>query len=469
MIESFNSDKPYGQFIREQLAGDLLERANKDTWIATGFCRTGPSNESNVGLAELESYRMDQLDKILSTVSSAFLGQTLACARCHDHPTDPFTARDYYALLAFFRNTTSVFVPLEGDKVGTPAPMPILVRQAPKLPKGPGIRALEDLPSRDRKPTHILDRGDVGSPLEEVGEAVPAVLAGMPAVLRVDSLPARRALAEWIADPANALTWRVMANRVWHHLFGRGLVATPNDLGVSGAEPTHPDLLDHLAATLRDHHGRIKPLIRHIVLSRTFQQSSGHREDAFAVDPDNRLYWSFPIHRLEAEGIRDSILLASGTLNRERGGPGIKPRIPPEILRQSMRNTWPRIAREGPEHWRRSVYIYQKRQLPMPMMELLDVPDSSESCARRFSSTTPTQALALLNEEFVNEQARFAAERAQRERPEDPVRRLMELAWARTPGEDELAKGKTFLANKEVGLADLAVVLFNSSPFVYVD
>jgi hypothetical protein len=260
-----------------------------------------------------------------------------------------------------------------------------------------------------------------------------------------------------------------MANRVWQHLFGRGLVGTPSNLGVSGSPPTHPALLDHLAIVLRDSDGRIKPLIREICLSHAFQQDSAYRKSAHASDPANHLYWRFPKHRLEAEVIRDSILSSSGKLNRKMGGPGIKPRIPSEIITQSMRNQWPRVKTETATHWRRSVYIYLKRQLPMPLMELLDAPDSSESCAQRFESTTPTQALALLNDAFVNEQAGHAAERARREKPDAPAQRLMELIWARAPSAAELAKARAFLGKPEITLVDLGVVLFNSSPFVYVD
>ena len=469
VIASFNQDKPYGRFIREQIAGDLLAPRDANSWIATGFCRTGPSNEANIGAAELKAYRLDQLDGILSTVSSVFLGQTIGCARCHDHKTDPFTAGDYYSLLSVFNNTADAFVSLKGDAPGAPKLFSPKARKAPKIPTGSGIRALGTLPESQRKVTRILERGDVNSPGEAVVAGVPVVLRGIPAKFSRTEPSARLALADWIASTENPLTWRVMANRVWQHLFGRGLVGTPSNLGVSGSPPTHPALLDHLAIVLRDSDGRIKPLIREICLSHAFQQDSAYRKSAHASDPANHLYWRFPKHRLEAEVIRDSILSSSGKLNRKMGGSGIKPRIPSEIITQSMRNQWPRVKTETATHWRRSVYIYLKRQLPMPLMELLDAPDSSESCALRFESTTPTQALALLNDAFVNEQAGHAVERARREKPDAPAQRLMELTWARAPSAAELAKARAFLEKPEITLVDLGVVLFNSSPFVYVD
>ena len=468
VIRSFNADKPYRQFIREQLAGDLLDSNEADSLIATGFLRNGPSNEANVGSKELESYRYEQWDGILSATASVFLGQTISCARCHDHKSEPVTARDYYAMLSAFTNTSNAFVALEDGRAGKVTLSPILVRKTPPVPKGDHIRALVELPS-ERKPIHVLHRGDVDSPGEVVEPDVPAVLREMSAKFSLEDSPARLALAHWIADPENALTWRVMANRIWQHLFGKGVVATPNNFGLSGAEPSNRLLLDYLARSLRDHGGQIKPLIREICSSRTFQQSSDYHEQGHEADSANTFLWRYPRHRLEAEAIRDSILTVSGNLNRERGGPGIKPRVPAEILDQSMRNRWPNVKKEGPQHWKRSVYIYQKRQLLMPMMELLDVPSSSESCALRFESTTPTQALALLNDAFVNEQAQAAAQRAARDHPADPVGYLVTWAWGREPADGERAEIDVFLSKPGIGLSDLAVVLFNSSAFLYVD
>lgn len=467
VIKSFNDDKPYGRFIEEQLAGDLLAPESAEAWIATGFCRTTPSNEENVGLAGFEAYRFDQLDGIVSTVGSVFLGHTVGCARCHDHKSEPLLARDYYSLVAAFRNASATHVPLVDGAIGEPSYLRLRVRKAPKLPKGPGIRALSELPKKERKLTHVLERGDVHSPGEAVFSGVPAIMKHLPARYEPMEFKERLALAQWIASPDNALTWRVMANRVWQHLFGQGLVSTPSNFGKSGQTTTHPELLEHLALSLRDSGGRLKALIREICLSNTFQQDSTYLLKPQEVDPANALYWRFPRHRLEAEVIRDSILFASGKLNRKMGGPGIKPRVPREILTQSMRNRWPQVTKENETHWGRSVYIYQKRQLLIPLLELLDVPDASESCAVRFESTTPTQALALLNDAFVNDQAGFLGKRVAGRK--DAIERMFALVWADTPSGEDLSQAREYLAKPHFDLQDLGVVLFNSSPFLYVE
>ncbi len=476
VIASFNADKPYGQFLREQLAGDEIAPTNPEAWIATGFCRNGPSNEENIASNELELYKLDQLDDILATTSQVFLGQTIQCARCHDHKTEPFTATDYYQMLAVFAPTVPAYVPFKNQQLSTPTLIPPRPRAKNKLSKEPHIRALTN-GSEKPEVTRVLLRGNPQTPGEIVAPGVPEVLSHFAAEFAGGS---RTALADWIASPENPLTWRVMANRVWQYHFGHGLVDTPSNLGESGSRPTHPELLDWLACELRDNGGRLKPLHKRIVLSRTYQQDSVFRESAARTDPENRKLWRYPPHRLQAEVIRDGILAASGNLNLKMGGPGIKPRVPPEILDQSKRNGWPKIEQESPQHWRRSVYVYLKRQLPMPMLTLFDAPDATLSCAVRFSSTTPTQALALLNDEFVNKQARYLALRAMAEDPGNAVRSMMERVWAQPVSADQLAGAEAFVAERlasrqsqkdarKLALADLAVVLFNSSQFVYVD
>ncbi len=483
VIDSFNADKPYGRFIREQLAGDEIDPGNPDAWIATGFCRNGPSNEENVAKNEVESYRLDQLDDILSTATQVFLGQTIGCARCHDHKTEPFKQTDYYRLLAVFENTVPAYVPFKEQQLGKPELRPVKARAKHKLLKDPHIRALTEA-GGNVLTTRVLLRGNPAMPGEVVEPNVPEVLRRLGQTFSVaatgKSTGRRAALADWIAAPDNPLTWRVMANHLWQHHFGRGLVGTPGNFGVSGERSTHPELLDWLACQLRDNGGHLKPLHKLIVMSRAYRQSSANREDAAMVDPGNRSLWRYPPHRLEAEVIRDGILAASGNLNVTMGGPGIKPRVPPEILEQSIRNKWPRVEKESSALWRRSVYVYLKRQLPMPMLDLFDSPDTSRSCAARFTSTTPTQALALLNDEFVNEQARYLAKRILAEQPNDSVRALMERVWALPLSDMQVAEATAFVAERlaarttepdarKLALADLAVVMFNSSQFVYVD
>jgi len=481
VINSFNVDKPYGLFIREQLAGDEIDPENPAAWIATGFCRNGPSNEENIAKNEVVSYRLDQLDDILSTTSQVFLGQSIGCARCHDHKTEPFLLKDYYQLRAVFDSTVAAFVPFSQGKLGAPSYKPPKARDKYKPPKTPSIRALTVQPGVNRT-TKLLFRGSLDLPGETVTANIPVVLRDVPVAYKSLAGANRRghrtALADWIAAPGNPLTWRVMANRVWQYHFGRGLVNTPNNFGVSGAKPSHSELLDWLACKLRDNGGRLKPLHRLILLSKAYRQSSAFRAAAAELDPENELLWRYPPHRLQAEVIRDNILAASGNLNLKTGGPGIKPRVPPEILEQSKRNNWPKVETENKTHWRRSVYIYLKRQLPMPMLELFDAPDAAQTCAQRFSSTTPTQALTLLNDQFVNKQARWFALRSMN--LEEPVKHMFEKAWGLPVAEERLIEARAFVEGRlktrgnsregrKLAFADLAIVLFNSSQFVYVD
>ena len=509
VIRSFNEDKPYARFIAEQLAGDEVAGADEETLVATGFCRNGPSNDDNMGNNK-EQYRLDELDDVIATTSMVFLGVTVGCARCHDHKYDPITSADYYSLLAVFNGTVKKGVPKDSDakdKTKDPVKFQALIETKAKVP-----------------PTHLLRRGSLQNKGPEVPPAAPLVLTASPLRFPEPEADAkssgrRRTLASWIASPENSLPWRVLANRIWQHHFGRGLIATPSNFGFNGARPTHPELLDFLAARLVAEGGRWKPLHRLIVMSATYRQAAGGGRElvisnqylvisqqspdpgslitpslitnyfshASATDPANTLLWRANRQRLEAESLRDSILAVSGKLNPQAGGPGIKPRIRAELLTASQRNKWPALTTEGPAQWRRSVYIYVKRQLLMPMMELFDAPTTTDSCAERLTSVVPTQALVLMNDEFVEDHAGFLAQRAVAEAGGDLARvieRMQLLALARTPGPERLRQAVAFVAAREAvyakeaagaspprlrALTDLAHVIFNSSEFVYVE
>ncbi len=480
VIDSFNADKPYQRFVAEQLAGDEVTDADELTLVATGFCRNGPSNDDNMGV-DREQYRMDQLDDVVSTTANVFLGLTIGCARCHDHKTDPFSSADYYSLIAVFYGTEKRGVPKEPppkdpDKNSDP-------EKAAK-PQPINYHALVETKATVR-PVHILRRGSVKNPGAIVDPAVPAVLSTnhplplQPPQAGAKSSGRRIALAQWITSEHNPLTWRVLANRIWQHHFGSGLVATPSNFGFKGSSPTHPELLDFLAHQLLESGGRWKPLHRLILLSAAYQQESRARTDAFQTDPENRLLWRMPMRRLEAEAIRDAILSSAGTLNTRAGGPGIKPRIRPELLTASQRNKWPQHAEEGPELWRRSVYIYVKRQLLMPMLELFDAPTTTDSCPERIHSVLPTQALVLMNDEFVEDHAALLAQHAWESARGDfstAIRILHERTLSKPPTAPRLAQSLAFLqtqtsagANPVDALADLAHVLFNSSEFLSLE
>ncbi|HVJ67626.1 MAG TPA: PSD1 and planctomycete cytochrome C domain-containing protein [Caulifigura sp.] len=475
VIRSFNDDKPYARFVAEQLAGDEIDGGNDESLIATGFCRNGPSNDDNMGKTPeaLAQYRADQLDNLISTTGTVFLGMTVGCARCHNHKTEPLTTRDYYSLVAVFNGTQKYgLVPGTEDEKGA------------KVKVDPAIQIMGLVEqSATPPPTFVLRRGIAANVGEQVEPAVPAALTAGPLEFPKPD-PAgksslrRRTLAEWITSPDNPLAWRVLANRLWQHHFGKGIVDTPSNFGVSGSAPTHPELLDWLARELIANGGRIKPLHKLLLMSATYRQSSRHRDDAAKVDPTNRLLWRMNLRRLEAEVLRDSILAASGKLNLQGGGPGIKPRVRAELLTASQRNKWPVVTEENEKHWRRSVYIYSKRQLLMPMMELFDAPTTTDSCSVRLASVVPTQALLLMNDEFVEDQAGYLAERAVAEAGSDlssVVQRMFVRAVAREPGGERLRKALDFVGQREAengreaALTDLAHVLLNSSEFLYVE
>ncbi|HIG84391.1 MAG TPA: DUF1549 domain-containing protein [Verrucomicrobia bacterium] len=475
VIKSFNDDKPYAQFIREQLAGDEVAPKNAQSWIATGFCRNGPSNDGNVRPAFAEQYRLDQLDDVISTTGITFLGITVGCARCHDHKTAPISQIDYYRLLAVFNNAVPREVPMGQDGQLN---LKKMVKSGKKNPK-PGLMALTEVGAEPRL-THLLIRGQAKNQGEEVQPGVPKVLEPLQPVSfnskpnKASRTTGRRLIfADWVAAENNTLTWRVHANRIWQFHFGHGLVRTPNDFGPAGSLPTHPALLEWLAQQLIIEGGCVKPIHKKILMSATYRQSSSYRAEAHAKDQDNLLYWRVSKRRLEAEAIRDGILVVSGKLNRKTGGPGIKPRIPHEIIDQrSQRNKWPKVKQERIEHWRRSVYVYVKRQLMMPMLEMFDMPSPSMPCSRRIVSTIPTQALTLLNDPFVNEQAAYCA-REIIKISDDKKAQAKEALWrvlARPPKEEWIEEGRRFLDKEgETGLTDFIVVLINSSQFSYVD
>ena len=495
VIRCFNEDKPYARFVSEQLAGDEVDGANDESFIATGFGRNGPSNDDNMGKTPeaIAQYRADQLDNVISTTSTVFLGLTIGCARCHNHKTEPLTSRDYYSLLAVFNGTQKHgLVPGTEDAKGK------------KIEVDPAIQ-IQALVERSSKvpPTFVMRRGLASNKGEQVEPAVPATLVTEPLKFpqpdaNQKTSQRRRTLAEWITSPDNPLTWRVLANRVWQHHFGKGIVATPSNLGVSGAAPTHPELLDWLARQLIVNGGRLKPLHKLLLMSATYRQSSsvesresrvesnGSLPDSrlstlssgLKIDPSNQLLWRMNLLRLEAETLRDSILAASGKLNLKSGGPGIKPRVRAELLTASQRNKWPVVAKENEQHWRRSVYIYSKRQLLMPMMELFDAPTTTDSCSVRLVSVVPTQALLLMNDEFVEDQAAYLAARAATESDDDLpkiVERMFERTVSRIPNSDRLREAIDFVklreaaSNRIAAVSDLAHVLFNSSEFLYVE
>jgi hypothetical protein len=260
-------------------------------------------------------------------------------------------------------------------------------------------------------------------------------------------------LAQWLTQPSHPLTARVFANRLWQYHFGVGLVKTSSDFGFNGERPSHPELLDWLATEFVSRAWSIKEMHRLIMNSNTYQQSSQANPAAMQVDPENRLLWRFSPSRLDAEVIRDSILAVSGQLNPDMGGPGIYPRIDPAVIGTGSTNKWPIDVVEGPPTWRRSVYIFQKRSVVLPLLEVFDCPDSTVSSPTRSDSVVAPQALALMNNEFVLEQARYFAQRVVSEsglESSRQVQRAYLLALGRAPSSKELSWSVEFLAQQSL-------------------
>ncbi len=462
VIGSFNRDKPYDQLVREQLAGDEASPGSVEALIATGFYRLGIWDDEP---ADRPLARYDGLDSVVSTIGQVFLGMTINCARCHDHKVDPIPQADYYRLLAFFNDVT--------DQNG---------KNLRKVAAGTGSAGRIEVMCVDewkRGPAHVLLRGNPALLGPEVGPGVPAVLGqGAPTFSR--DRGKRRALADWLTDPRNQRTARVMANRLWQYHFGRGIVPTPNDFGRLGEPATHPELLDWLAAELVSAGWRLKPMHRLIVLSSAYRMSSRATPAELAADPSDRWFWRFPMRRLAAEEVRDAILAVSGELRLKAGGPSIYPPIPPEVLAgQSVPGQgWP--VSPPDEAARRSVYVHIKRSLQVPILATHDAADTDASCPVRYTTTVPTQALGLLNGTFANEQAAHLADRLRREAPGDPaaqVRRAVRLTTACEPGPDEVRRDVAFIRalrdraglDERAALTQYALLVLNANAFLYLD
>ncbi|MEZ5351782.1 MAG: DUF1549 and DUF1553 domain-containing protein [Bryobacteraceae bacterium] len=330
-------------------------------------------------------------------------------------------------------------------------------------------------------PTHVLGVGQYASPGEQVEPGFLSILDPEPARITPPSgshsTGRRTALANWIADAANPLTARVMVNRVWHHHFGTGIVATPGDFGVMGARPTHPELLDWLTSEFTRGGWSLKRLHRLIVTSSTYRQTSRDRETARQIDPSNRLLWRFEPQRLEAEVVRDAALAMAGLLNHATGGPSVFPPLP--AGKPKPVGGWD-VNKAPAEHQRRSIYIFVRRNDPYPLLNAFDFPDTHDTCSRRSRTTTAPQALTLLNSSLTADWARQFASRVTGQAGADRTRQVehaYRLAYSRLPDAWEKDTALTFLARQaeligpqgggEAALADLCLMLMNSNEFVY--
>jgi len=460
VIGSFNADVPYGRFIREQLAGDVIWPGEPRGIIATGFIAAGPWDF--VGHVELREGTVDKLktrvldrDDMVSSTMATFVSMTAHCARCHDHKFDPITQTDYYRLQAVFAGVD------RGDRT--------YKNQIQSLPAGETVySALSHAP----RPIAVLRRGDVEQPGEAVGPGSLACLPGLPArfvLAHSDDEGSRRAaLADWLASPQNVLTWRSIANRVWHYHFGRGIVETPNDFGRNGARPSHPELLDWLAAELRDHGQSLKALHRLIVCSAVYRQSSVGNAAFEAIDADNRYLWRQNRRRLDAEAVRDGVLAVSGTLDQRMGGPGFELFHFKDDHSPVYDHSDPDKV-DNPQVRRRSVYRFVVRSVPNPFMEALDCADPNLNTPVRSQTLTALQALALWNDLFIVRQSQEFARRLEASQT-DPRARVL-AAYRRTlcrdPSARELDALSAYAAKH--GLAHACLLLWNTNEFIFID
>ena len=338
---------------------------------------------------------------------------------------------------------------------------------------------------RGRTPVHVLARGNPRLKGDQVQPSFPLVLgefdAQVPAEYAINnSSGKRRYLAEWIANPKNPMTSRVMVNRLWQFHFGRGIVRTSSDFGTQGDKPTHPLLLDWLATTFVEKSWSLKSMHKLILMSQTWQMSSTPNETALKKDPLNNLFWRYDMRRLSAEEIRDSILNLTGELNLKMGGPSITPPLPKEVLASASRPgaAWRGLS-SAEDSVRRSVYVKVKRSMKMPLLLSHDMADTDSPCAVRFNTTVPTQALTMLNSEIINKAAATFAKRLIQsgDNNEDRVREAFRIAFCRDPKNAEIASGVQMIQDikKKAGLNDdqalerFALLTLNLNEFVYLD
>ena len=490
VIEAFNQDKPFDEFIRDQIAGDLLpfenDRQRNDQLTATAFLALGPKN---LDLQDKEQLRMNTVDEQIDTMGRTFLGMTLSCARCHDHKFDPVSARDYYAIAGILRSTRTLVLGNVSTLVQNDLPVHEERRKAhaeftiAKKALDAGIQAAKKAEDKEREtklqqelkilvasaPTplpavigvtdqketgdyNICVRGNVHSLGEPVKRGFLSVTQGKDATVEIpEGQSGRVQLADWIASVDNPLTARVYVNRVWSHLFGRGIVRSVDNFGLQGSTPTHPELLDHLATRFVEGGWSTKSLIRSIVVSRTWRMSTDFDSTASAIDPANDLFWRMERRRLDAESLRDGMLAIAGAL--ELSPPGMV--LPEESLNDTALKS---ISLDVPGLLAlplRSVYLPVFREEGRNgLFEVFDFANPSFTVGRRSTSTLPTQALYLMNSPFVLDCAERTANRLLADTEVPDTRRLdlaFHLTLSRPPTENERAEFLGYLSPGSAG------------------
>ena len=481
VIEALNNDMPYTQFVTEQLAGDELKDRTELSMVATGMIRAGTWNDEPNDPAD---YIYTRLEDMVHTTTSAFIGLTVKCARCHDHKFDPILQSDYYRIASFFWAG-----PIGQSNQGGP-PTELL---------GPNIYGWTDLNAKPT-PIRLLHQGERDKPGPEIK---PGFLSSIPSLNKPLIAPPsgsktthrRLQFARWITHTDNPLTARVLVNRIWQHHFGEGLIRTPNNLGFKSDPPNNPKLLNWLAAEFMHptfDNGpawTIKRLHKLIMTSETYKQDSIHpNEKEFnLIDYPNRNWWKFPRRRLDSEALRDAMLSVSGKLNLKAGGPSFYPEMSNEALEGLSRKSGDWQTSTDYERSRRSIYMMTKRSRLLPLMTTFDFRDTTVSCGKRNVTTVAPQALALLNNHFVHTQSQAFANRLIKltNNTIEQIQTAWDLAYSRKPSNEELSQALNHLrkqqahfkqnqtnANsnpRQLALVSLCHVLLNANEFAYID
>ncbi len=560
VVDSFNRDKPFDRFVKEQIAGDEMFPDNKEAVVATGYLRAGQEHLVS-GNIDPEVSREEVLTEIATSVGQTFLGMTVNCARCHNHKFDPILQADYYRLQAIFGGAYGKEVEIAtpeqksafeaADKAYKEQLKPVeeALKQLAK-PYKEGIEAErlamiepklreawqtpEDKRTKEQKilaenakdqiePTwdlvvaamtpedrekraklrvrlheieatepdpmpiayayvnknepppqaFVLRMGDTKNRLAPVDPSVPRVIKASYEITK-DAVGRRGALANWLVSGKNPLTARVMANRIWQFRMGMGIVKTPNDFGVMGDRPSNQPLLDWLASEFVAKGWSVKAMDRLIVTSSVYLQSAQPDHEREAIDPDNRLYWRMNRKRMEGETLRDNILAVTGSLNPKLGGRPVRIPIEPEVYdliftEHERDGLWP-VSPDKSVQNRRSIYLYDKRGVRLPLLTAFDQPDAITSCPVRPVSTHALQALSLFNSDFMQEQSQSFAARLETQCGARNATCAVKTAWklglARVPSKAEENLAVKFLARGS--LADMCLALLNRNEFVYV-
>jgi len=449
VIHAFNQNMPYDQFITWQLAGDLMPNATKEQVLATGFNRNHKITEE--GAIDTEEYRVMYVIDRTNTFGKALMGITMECANCHDHKFDPVSQKEYFQLFAFFNNVDELDPEFKmiDPTTGFHAKKPLIeisnedVKGILDFVNKPDtsrliVSVMEDLDTLRK--TFLLELGVFDAYGEEVQAGTPqSILAFDPAYPKN-----RLGLAQWFADERNPLTDRVFVNRIWQEFFGSGLVATAGDFGMQGNLPTHPALLDWLAVDFRRNGRDIKRLVKQLVTSATYRQSTVVSKELRDFDPDNKLMARASRHHLKAELIRDMVLSSSGLLVKTIGGRSVKP-YQPDGLWQSAATGGSTLSTYEQDHgdnlYRRGLYTFIKRTVPPPSMLIFDASNRDQCEVTRLNTNTPLQALIMLNDPTVLEASRVLAANLWKEENsvEEKITKAFRLIVCRKPTEQEVA------------------------------